>query len=238
MSITFGDVLLWLLPLLVSGTISACGLGAMLYLHFDAGEWKVTGPTALVLGLLALPALPLTYLINPALAQLAERSAAAEEWKGRAGELSERHEQRQKRLEGIEAREKELDGEKAQLRKNTATQGLHELVKMKPEARQKRAERLKRMKKENEERRRLYAERQALREEDKADEEEKRRALERAGWKSHGGQGPPITFSLPLVWGFALYGLGWLFRSEAPGGNRAAPHEAAAPTLAPDKKEP
>jgi hypothetical protein len=109
-----GDVISWALPLIVGGVVTVCGLMALLWGRFDPGSGReVRGGPAVCLGILALPALPVTWLVNPSLSQLAE-------WADEREAFTERVEKRRQRQEEITGLEKKLKERIAAARRNTA----------------------------------------------------------------------------------------------------------------------
>jgi hypothetical protein len=118
MSASFGDVVAWLLPLLIGGVVSLLGLLSLSLGRIDSGSgWVLRGAPAVVLGILALPALPMTYLVNPTLSQRTAWSAEAEEW-------TKRRQERLERKKEIDERDKEIAANIAALGREKAAERL------------------------------------------------------------------------------------------------------------------
>jgi len=187
--------------------VSLCGLLALLRGRFDPGSgWEVRGAAAVALGVLALPALPLVLLINPSLSQRAAWTAEAEEWKQGSRE-------RQERKEAIAERVKQIDGRLAELDKEKEA-GPGAALRQLPE------------------RRELQRESLALAKERLALTQEEGRVHDRLGSVGRGRPRDPMPYLLPLGWGAALYGLGWLFGRKKPTAEKTGSAEPAAPPAA------
>jgi hypothetical protein len=232
MTASFGDVVSWFLPLLIGGVVTLCGLLAVLLGRFDSGSgWEVRGTVAWCLGVLALPALPFVVLNNPSLSQ---RTA----WTAETEEAKQRSRERQERLKGIAERHKEIADKLAELDKAPARpigSPLATVWQSSREERQKaRAQRDKEMARtlaERQELQKLQRESLALSSEKLALTVEEGRDYDRLGSIGRGRPRDPMLYLLPLAWGAALYGLGWLLgrKKSAAEETKVAPPAPALP---------
>ena len=205
MSASFADIVAWLVPLLFGGLVSVYGLLVLLIGRFNSGSgWEVRGPVTVIPALLALPTLPLVFLINPSLAQ---RTA----WTAEAEERHRRSQERQERKKVIAERDREIAGRLADLDKERVKDPAR-LLEHRSEYEQ------------------LQQERRALSKENLALTDEDRRDSLQVASVGRGGPRDPMPYLLPLGWGAALYGVGWLFGRNRPAAKQTA---TAAPTPAP-----
>jgi hypothetical protein len=211
MSASLGDVVIWLMPLVIGAVVSLCGLLTLLLGRFDPGSGlEVRGVAAVVLGLLALPVLPLAFFINPSLAQRAAWAAETETWQQRSRE-------RQERKKAIAERRKEIKGKLAALDKTAAkptADPLEALLKrMREELKKTPAERAKETATrlaQSRQRQQLQQESLDLHKEELALTTEELRDYDRLGSVRRGRPRDPMPYLLPLGWGASLLGLGWL----------------------------
>jgi hypothetical protein len=203
MSASLGDVIMWIMPVLIGVVVSLCGLLALLLGRLDPGSsWEVRGAAAVALGLLALPTLPLVFLVNPSLSQRIDWASETAEWKQRGAERRERKNAIAERQQEIAGNLAKLDGDKAVAPGVVARQALEHL-KLQQESLE------------------LSKEKLALTEEDGLDSN-------RLGSVGRGRPNDPMPYLLPLGWGAALYALGWLLGRK----KSAAETTVATPALA------
>jgi hypothetical protein len=145
---------------------------------------------ALVLGILALPVLPLVFLINPTLSQRITWTAEGEEWKQRSRE-------RQERKQAIAEREREIAGKLAELDRKRAVEPGGAL-------------------RQGPERLKLQRESHALGKEKLELTKEASQDFDRLGVVGRGRPRDPMPYLLPLGWGAVLYGLGWMLGRKKP----------------------
>jgi hypothetical protein len=213
MSASFGDVFSWLMPLLIGGIVSLCGLLTLLLGRFDPGSgWEVRGLVAVLLGILALPVLPLAFVINPSLSQRTAWAAETEQWKQRSLERLERQ-------NVIAARKREIDRKLAELdREKTGKPG--DFLRQWPQRQKLQRESLE-----------LSNEKLALTQEENQDSD-------RLGSVGRGRPRDPMPYLLPLGWGGTLYALGWLLgRKKSAAEETTEPAPAGLPT-APEPTHP
>src|SRR5262249_27846241 len=118
---SFGEIFFWFMPFLLGGFVSLMGVLTMLHRRYDSpGGWELRGPAALLLGVFALPVLPLVVLLNPTLSQRAARRQEREAEARKDQELRDRLaavKERRKALAagGVEEEDRKLRQEESQL---------------------------------------------------------------------------------------------------------------------------
>jgi hypothetical protein len=226
-----GDLFLWLVPLLIAGVVSAAGLmGLVLRRFVSKSGLELTGTPAIVLGVLAVPALPVVLYLNPS---LAERNARREANRAATEHINALQEQIHASMERRQQIKAELDALEHEKPKNVPADVLAELSPVEAEQRieQQRHE----IRRWTRHRTVLMRENTDLLQHELQLHQEEGEALLRNGARGGEGKMARLVWSVPIAWGSILSGVAWLIvRRKTP-----APQERIepAPAAPPDNPQ-